>query len=89
MTDIGEFLHEYCKEISETYTLIQTEISKEVKWQQQQQQNFDITTIVDRRRKVNWSKENYPTGVVKPVFGIPTFPQFTKGHFEYKEETSI
>ena len=36
--------------------------------------NFDYTTISERLRMVSWSKDSYPTGVVKPVYGIPTFP---------------
>ena len=36
--------------------------------------NFDYTTILDRLRTVSWSNNSYPTGVVKPVYGIPTFP---------------
>ena len=47
--------------------------------------NFDYTTIADRLRKVNWSNDSHPTGVVKPVYGIHTFPITTtvvlsKGH---------
>ena len=36
--------------------------------------NFDYTTISDRLQAVSWSNDSYPTGVVKPVYGIPTFP---------------
>ena len=36
--------------------------------------NFDYTTISDRLGMVIWSNDSYPTGVVKPVYGIPTFP---------------
>ena len=36
--------------------------------------SFDYTTISDRLRIVSWSNDSYPTGVVKPVYGIPTFP---------------
>ena len=36
--------------------------------------NFDYTTIADRLRTVSWSNNSYPTGVVKPVYGYPTFP---------------
>ena len=31
--------------------------------------NFDYTTIV----AVSWSNDSHPTGVIKPVYGIPTF----------------
>ena len=36
--------------------------------------NFYYTTISDRLRTVSWSNNSYPTGVVKPVYRIPTFP---------------
>ena len=40
--------------------------------------NFDFTTIVDRLRTASWSNDSQPTGVVKPVYGNPTFPFTTK-----------
>ena len=40
--------------------------------------NFDYTTIADRLRTVSWENDSHPTGVVKPVYGIPTFPLTTK-----------
>ena len=40
--------------------------------------NFDYTTIADRLRTVNWGNDSHPTGVVKPVNGIPTFPLIAK-----------
>ena len=40
--------------------------------------NFDYTTIADRLRTVSWSNDSHPTGVVKPVYGIPTFPLTAK-----------
>ena len=40
--------------------------------------NFDYTTIADRLRTVSWSNNSHPTGVVKPVNGIPTFPLTAK-----------
>ena len=36
--------------------------------------NFDYTTIADRLRTVSWGNGSHPTGVVKLVYGIPTFP---------------
>ena len=36
--------------------------------------NFDYITIADRLRTVSWSNNSHPTGVVKPVYGYPTFP---------------
>ena len=40
--------------------------------------NFDYTTIADRLRTVSWGNDSHPTGVVKPVYGIPTFPLTAK-----------
>ena len=39
-----------------------------------QHKNADYTTIADRLRTVNWGNDSHPTGVIKPVYGIPTFP---------------
>ena len=49
-------------------SLHQQKLQKKAKWQHK---NLDYTTIVGRLRAVSWS--NYTTGVVKPVYGIPTF----------------
>ena len=35
--------------------------------------NFDYTTIADRLNMVNCSNDSYITGVVKPVYKVPTF----------------
>ena len=35
--------------------------------QKKRHQNFDYTAIVGWLRKVNWSRDSYPTAVVKPV----------------------
>ena len=40
--------------------------------------NFDYTTIADRLRTVSWGSDSHPSGVVKPVYGIPTFPLTAK-----------
>ena len=40
--------------------------------------NFDYTTIADRLRTVSWGNDSHPTGGVKPVYGIPTFPLIAK-----------
>ena len=40
--------------------------------------NFDYTTIADRLRTVSWGNDSHPTGVVKPVYGIRTFPLTAK-----------
>ena len=41
-------------------------------------QNVDYTTIADQLRAVSWSNDSHPTDVVKPVYGIPTFPLTAK-----------
>ena len=40
--------------------------------------NFDHKTIAERLRTVSWGNDSHPTGVVKPVYGIPTFPLTAK-----------
>ena len=40
--------------------------------------NFDYKTIADRLRTVSWGNDSHPAGVVKPVYGIPTFPLTAK-----------
>ena len=45
---------------------------------QKMYQNFDYTTITDRLRTVSWGNDSDPTGVVKTVYGIPTFPLTAK-----------
>ena len=42
------------------------------KSKKKRQQNFDYTMIADRLRTVSWGNDSNPTGVVKPVNGIPT-----------------
>ena len=37
-------------------------------------QNFDYTTIADGLRAVSWSNDSNKAVVVKPEYGIPTFP---------------
>ena len=44
----------------------------------QKHQTLYYTTIVDRLRTVGWSNDSHPTGVVKKVYGIPTFPLIAK-----------
>ena len=40
--------------------------------------NFDYTKIAGRLRPVSWSNDSHPTGVVKPIYGVPTFPLITQ-----------
>ena len=61
-----------------TKTPIPTEISKKQWTTQKRHQNFHYTTIADRLGTVSWSNNSNQTGVVKPVYGYPTFPLTTK-----------
>ena len=62
-----------------TKALTTTENSQKAKWQHKNAtKNFDYTTIADWLRTVSWSNDGHPTGVVKPVYGIPTFPLTAK-----------
>ena len=56
-----------------TKTPIPTENSKTNGQHKNATKNFDYTTIVDQI-----SNNSHPTGVVKPVYGYPTFPLTTK-----------
>ena len=50
-----------------------------VTWQHKNAtKNFDYTTIADRLRTVSWGNDIHPTGMVKPIYGIPTFPLTAK-----------
>ena len=41
-------------------------------------QNFDYTKIADRLRTFSLGDGSNPTGMVKPVYGIPIFPLTAK-----------
>ena len=65
--------------------LLKRKIPKTKRQHKNTTQNFDNTTIADRLRTVSWSNDSHPTGVVKPLYSIPTFPLTThtvlsKGH---------
>ena len=52
---------------------------QKAKWQHKNTtKTFDYATIADRLRTVNSGNDSHPTGVVKPVYGIPTFPLTAK-----------
>ena len=54
-------------------------IKKKTTWKHKNAtKNFDYTTIADRLRTVSLGNDSHPTGVVKPVYGIPTFPLTAK-----------
>ena len=61
-----------------TKTPIATENSKTNGQQEDATKNFDYTAIADRLRTVSWRNNSHLTGVVKPVYGYPTFPLTTK-----------
>ena len=53
--------------------------SKKATWQHKNAtKNFDYTTIADRLGTVSWGNDSHPNGVVKPVYGIATFPLTTE-----------
>ena len=55
-----------------------TENSKKQNDNTKRHQKFD-NTIADQLRAFSWSNiDSNPTGVVKPVYGITTFPLTTK-----------
>ena len=39
---------------------------------QKRNKNFEYTTIADRLKTVSFGNDSHPTGVVKPVNGIPS-----------------
>ena len=56
-----------------------TPTEKSKKWKDKSAtKNFDYTTIADQLRTVSWSNDSHQSGVVKPVYGIPTFPLSAK-----------
>ena len=55
-----------------------TEKSKKQRDNRKRHEKFDDTTIADRLGTVSWGNDSHPTGVVKPVYGIPTFPLTAK-----------
>ena len=59
-------------------THIPTENSKTKGQHKNATKTFDYTTVADRLRTVSWSNNSHPTGVVKPVYGYPTFPLTAK-----------
>ena len=56
--------------------LTPTEKSKKQRYNTKK--NLDYTIIVDRLRTISWSNDSHPTGVVKPVNGVTTFPLTTE-----------
>ena len=48
---------------------------KNATWQQNYAtKKFGYTPIAGRLRTISWGNDSHPTAVVKPVYGIPTFP---------------
>ena len=54
------------------------QIQKETWKHKSATKNFDYTTIADPLRTVSWGNDSHPTSVVKPAYGIPTFPLTVK-----------
>ena len=52
---------------------------QEATWQHKNAtKNFDYKTTADRLWNVSCGNDSHPTGVVKPLYGIPTFPLTAK-----------
>ena len=75
----------YCEKERKRYDSVlwqkplqQQKIPKSKLTTQTRHQNLDYTTIAGRLRTVSWSNDSHPTSVVKPVYGIRTFPLITK-----------
>ena len=57
-----------------TKTLTPTDNSKKAKRQNKNvTKQFKHTLIADRHRTISWNNDSNPTGVAKPMYGIPTF----------------
>ena len=56
-----------------------TEKSKKTTWQHKKATiNFDFRTSADWLRTVSFRYDNHSNGVVKPEYGVPTFPLTAK-----------
>ena len=83
-----DILREKGKDMTQSYDKAPTPTEKSKKQRDNTktpQKHFDYTTIVDRLRTVSWGIDSHQTDVVKPVYGIPTFPftakaVLSKGH---------
>ena len=81
---IDFLLHSYCGELEEKKEWDMTQSYhkrpythrkiQKVKWHYKNATyKLDNTSIADRTRTINWDNDSHRTGVVKPVYGIPTF----------------
>ena len=59
-------------------TPIPSENKKVMRQHTEATKNFGDKTIVDGLLTVSWNNYCYATGVVKPVYQIPTFPLIPK-----------
>ena len=67
--------------LTQSYDKIPYTAKKSIKatWQHKNaNKNFDYTTVADRLRMVSLGNDSHRTGVVQPVYGIPTFPLTAK-----------
>ena len=55
-----------------------TPTEKSIKQRDNTKTSPNYTTIAIRLRTVSWDNDSHPTGVVKPVYGIPTLPLTAK-----------
>ena len=47
-------------------------------WQHKNANKISDHTFADRLKTISWGNDSHPTGVFKPVYGIPTFPLTAK-----------
>ena len=83
MLHSGLYKTEKRRDLTQSYDKTPTPTEKSKKQRDNTKKNnatkfFDYTTIADLLRTVSWSNDSHPTGVVKPVYGIPTFPLTAK-----------
>ena len=72
----GVFLREKERDLTQSYDkspYTDRKIQKATWQDKNATKNFDYTTIADRLRTVSWGNDSHPTGVFKPVYGIPSF----------------
>ena len=66
-------------------SLIPTDNSKKQSAKKKSHQKLLLyTTIADRLRTDSWRNDSYATGVVKPVYGMPTFLPTNRKSFVIK-----
>ena len=73
-TDRSTIFYKTKRKISDSVPYTHRKIQKATWQHKNATQNFDYITIADRLRTVSCISNSHPTGLVKVVYGIPTFP---------------